>query len=75
VEIKTLSTTASEAKQLRLAVGQVLDYRHQLAAAGASVNAAIVVERRPRGTHWTRLCADHEIALAWPSTLARLFAR
>jgi hypothetical protein len=74
VEIKTLSTTLSEAKQLRLAIGQVLDYRHQLNEAEADVRAVIVVDRKPRGRHWVQLCADHDIALAWPSTVKALFA-
>lgn len=73
VEIKTLSTTTSEAKQLRLAIGQILDYRHQLSAAGVTVAAVIAVDRKPRGKHWARLCADHEITLAWPSTFGALF--
>lgn len=73
IEIKTLGTSQSEAKQLRLAIGQVLDYRHQLGAAGVSVAAVIAVDRKPRGTHWAQLCADHEITLSWPSTFSALF--
>jgi hypothetical protein len=73
VEIKTLGTTASEAKQLRLGIGQVLDYRHQLGTAGVTVAAVIAVDRKPRGNHWAQLCADHGIMLAWPSTFMALF--
>jgi Mrr N-terminal domain len=73
VEIKTLSTTRADAKQLRLAVGQVLDYQHQLRAAGADVRAIVVVDKRPRDRHWFDLCASYGIELAWPATLRKLF--
>jgi hypothetical protein len=74
IEIKILSTTKSDAKQMRLGIGQVLDYQHQLRAAGADVCAILVVDRKPSGAHWLELCAKHGIQMAWPATLKNLFA-
>lgn len=73
VEIKTLSTTRGDAKQLRLGVGQVLDYQHRLYGVGVEVAAVLVVDRQPQQAHWLELCAKHGIRLVWPATLDNLF--
>lgn len=67
-EVKSL-TPANEDGQLRLAIGQVLDYAHQIARAGRLVVPVIVVERQPRSARWQPLCAQHGITLVWPETL------
>jgi hypothetical protein len=74
IEIKTLSTTRSDAKQLRLALGQVLDYQHQLRTSGVDVRAIVVVDKKPRDDHWVELYANQGIELVWPATLRQLFA-
>jgi hypothetical protein len=53
----------------------VLDYQHQLRAAGAEVSAILVVDRKPADARWLRLCANHGIELVWPATLKKLFSR
>jgi len=72
-EIKTLSNTSGEAKQIRLGIGQLLDYQHRLALAGADVEAALVLDREPADSHWTDLCAEHGIRLSWREILHELF--
>ncbi len=74
VEVKTLSTTNADAKQIRLGIGQVLEYQHRLRAAGEDVLAILVVDRKPAAAHWVELCDRHDIQLAWPKTLSALFA-
>ena len=64
-EVKSL-TPENEAAQLRLALGQVLEYRYRLAGRGKSVIAVIAVERPPRDPSWTEICGALEIPLVWP---------
>jgi hypothetical protein len=76
VEVKTLSTTKAEDKQLRLGIGQVLDYQERFRAQGENVRAILVVDKMPKqAQHWERLCESHKIQLAWPSTLSKLFLK
>jgi hypothetical protein len=46
----------AEEKQLRLALGQVLRYAHQLEAKGKVVRGVLAVERRPQDRSWAELC-------------------
>jgi hypothetical protein len=66
-EIKSLTGT-NEAKQLRLGLGQVLDYQDQLMTRHSRVRAVLVVESRPADERWLQLCERHEVTLVWPET-------
>ena len=69
VEVKSLSVT-NEVGQMRLGVGQVLDYAHHYQSNGQAVRAVLAVEREPQA-RWLNLCERHDIRLVWPGTLER----
>jgi len=64
-EIKSL-TKSNEDKQLRMALGQILHYRHLLLPKWPKVRAVIATERRPSNDCWPALCASHKVILVWP---------
>jgi hypothetical protein len=77
-EVKSL-TVENETRQIRLAIGQVLDYVHALDSqreAGSlpphwkrvrAVRPVVALERRPaEHAHWTGLCDRRGIILTWP---------
>ncbi len=77
-EVKSL-TDENETGQIRLAIGQVLDYVHKLDSLRKAdslpphwkgiqaVRAVVAVERQPsKVDHWTGLCEQHGIILTWP---------
>jgi hypothetical protein len=66
-EVKSL-TPANEIKQLRLALGQVLDYQDSLSRRHADVRAVIAVEAPLRDRRWVALCEAHGVILVWPET-------
>lgn len=71
-EVKSVTDT-NETQQLRLAVGQVLDYvdsiRRQVGPDGPKVTPVIVLEREPASPRWSTL-ADHAgITLTWAPDL------
>jgi hypothetical protein len=66
-EVKSL-TPENEERQLRIAIGQVVRYRHQLARDGQPVRALIACERQPSDLSWPELCAQYGITLCWPET-------
>jgi hypothetical protein len=66
-EVKSM-TGANETKQLRLALGQVLDYQDRLLTRHSRVRAILAVERRPTDSRWIQLCERHEVTLVWPET-------
>jgi hypothetical protein len=69
-EVKSI-TASNEDKQLRLGLGQVLYYRHELRRRGHdSVVAVLAVERAPRDTGWIDLCAELGVRMVWPETMA-----
>lgn len=72
VEVKTLSDR-NEAQQLRLGLGQVLDYRHAVrrARGWGDVAAVLYVERQPRDDRWQTLLGQLDVALCWPRELPR----
>ncbi len=76
VEVKSL-TKDNEDRQMRLGLGQVLMYRHQLAASRPPgvrrVLAAIAVERRPTNPAWLELCNNVDVALAWSPDLSNVW--
>jgi len=65
-EIKSLPE-GGESKQLRLGLGQVLDYQDDL---GAHL-AVLAVERRPPD-RWVRLCKRVGVLLVWPGVFERV---
>jgi hypothetical protein len=72
-EVKSL-TSANEAGQVRLAIGQVLDYQQMLARLQRPVRPVIALEKKPASDRWEAICARHAITLVWPDTFARLDA-
>lgn len=70
-EVKS-TVQAVERQQLRLGLGQVLDYRERLASIGSDPRCSLVVEREPTEARWTKVCAMAEVVLAWPGSFDRL---
>ena len=64
-EIKSL-TDASETRQLRMGLGQILDYLDLLTVRTTSVRGVLWVERQPSSSRWIDLCERAGVALAWP---------
>jgi hypothetical protein len=71
-EIKSI-TAKNESRQLRLGLGQVLDYRSLLATDGRDVSAVLAVERKPTEQRWIGLCESVGVTLVWPETFVSLF--
>lgn len=65
-EVKSL-TGAREDQQIRLGIGQVLDYTHQLGAAhrGRRIHPVLVLEKRPSEARWVALARGVGIRLVW----------
>jgi hypothetical protein len=72
-EVKSL-TIRNEEKQLRLGLGQVLRYVHQLGSDAAAL-PVLVVERCPTDSTWCQLCEQLGVILAWPDVFAERLAR
>lgn len=70
VEVKSL-TADNEVMQMRLGLGQVLDYRAELLADGRwkKVKAILAVEKEPDHRRWLRLCESLGVKLVWDGTL------
>jgi hypothetical protein len=64
VEVKSV-TAANAERQLRLGLGQVLRYRHQLASAGKVVRAVLALSDAPSDADWLDLCTGHDVGLIW----------
>jgi hypothetical protein len=65
-EVKSL-TADNEDRQIRLAIGQVLDYVYSLQWNVHAVRGVVATECKPKKTdHWMALCKEHGIALTWP---------
>lgn len=65
VEVKSL-TDANEVQQIRLGIGQVLDYCFDLRVGLAeSVRPVLALERAPSNPKWVELCAHLGIWLTW----------
>jgi len=67
VEVKSC-TKANEVRQLRMGIGQVLDYEDALRARGRTVQAVLYLERAPSDPRWLGLAKRHNILLAWPGS-------
>lgn len=63
VEVKSL-TGLNETQQLRLGLGQVLDYRETLAHKHPRVQAVLAVEREPP-SRWLGIAASVNVLLSW----------
>lgn len=85
-EVKA-QTSDNETAQIRLAIGQVLDYVHglnSLREAGSlplrwegvhAVRAVVALERWPaEDVRWTGLCERNNIILTWPQKYADTLA-
>ncbi|MFI8950085.1 hypothetical protein ACIGO6_26600 [Streptomyces sp. NPDC053750] len=65
-EIKSL-TGAREDQQIRLGIGQVLDYAHQLRTShpGRRIHPVLVLEKRPAAPRWSSLAQSVGTWLTW----------
>jgi hypothetical protein len=72
VEVKSC-TKANEVRQLRLGIGQVLDYEDVLQARGGTVQSVLYLERAPSDPRWITLAERHSIWLIWPGGEHMLF--
>lgn len=71
-EVKT-TTDKNQSRQLRLGLGQLLDYTNALSAEFAPVHGVLVTEHKPP-ERWIDLCQSHGIAVAWPPSFDGAFA-
>lgn len=72
-EVKSL-TEDNEVRQLRLGLGQVLNYAHLLKWPGVeNVRPVLAVEHRPAAEYWVDLCKKHDVILTWPDQFGELF--
>ncbi len=73
-EIKSIRDQ-NEESQLRLGLGQVLRYRHQLSALWRRpVRAVIAIERAPSDEAWISVCTELGVRLVWPTFTAAQFS-
>ncbi|MER6270845.1 hypothetical protein [Streptomyces sp900105755] len=72
-EVKSL-TGAREEQQIRLGIGQVLDYAHQLRSRHphAVLRPVLVLERPPSVVRWVALAGSVGLRLAWAPDFADL---
>lgn len=77
-EVKSLNRH-NETHQLRLALGQVLQYQYELAAtrrkAPSSVGAFVVLPRKPSSSAWLEICERVGVQVVWPKTFRGLLRR
>jgi predicted RNA-binding protein with PUA-like domain len=72
VEVKSC-TKENEVRQLRMGIGQVLDYDDSLCARGRAVLPVLYLERGPSDARWVALAERHHVRLVWPGTEDVLF--
>ncbi len=70
-EVKS-TTRGNEEHQLRLGLGQVLRYCHQMPRDGRQVVAVLVPEREPSTSAWLELCAELGVYIGWPGAFERV---
>lgn len=67
-EVKSL-TARNQTSQLRLGLGQILDYHDRLSMTGTESVLVVAVEKEPGGSgRWLRLFEKHRVKLVWPET-------
>ena len=65
-EVKSINGS-NDTEQLRVGLGQILDYLDQLIGYEHGVSGLLTTSRRPLDAdRWSRLCARHGVALGWP---------
>jgi hypothetical protein len=65
-EVKSL-TGARESSQIRIGLGQVLEYAWRLRDRLARpVHPVLAIERQPSDSSWVSICATSRVLLAWP---------
>jgi hypothetical protein len=69
-EIKSLNGANVE-RQLRLGLGQVMQYRTMLSRSGVVAQAVLAVEH-PVDPLWIDVCSSAGVILTWPSEWPRL---
>lgn len=69
VEVKSLTLT-NEPQQLRLGLGQILDFAHEIRRSGHPVRPVLAVEREPTEPRWVGVCRDAGVELVWPTTFS-----
>jgi len=72
-EVKSL-TIKNETHQLRLGVGQVIEFRSRVRSLfpGETVMAVLVVEREPSDVDlWTSVCHETDLLLVWPQNFKK----
>jgi hypothetical protein len=67
VEVKSC-TPDNQTQQLRLGIGQVLDYEDTLLGRGHTVQPVLYLEEQPADPRWSGLAQRHGIQLIWPGT-------
>lgn len=65
-EVKSI-LPVNEVRQIRLGLGQVLDYAHQLSA-----QPVLYLDRRPVSDRWLNIATAAGVRLAWPADCSRL---
>jgi hypothetical protein len=72
IEVESTSEV-NEIRQLRMGIGQVLNYAHILQRRGIAVHAALYVERQPTDAQrWNGITGNVGVTLVWPGTEDRL---
>ncbi|GAA0482619.1 hypothetical protein Ade02nite_66360 [Paractinoplanes deccanensis] len=72
VEVKS-ATEAGEVRQLRMGLGQVLDYASVLQRRGFAVRSVLHIEREPAGAErWLEITGNAGVLLTWPGAEERL---
>lgn len=66
-EIKSLHQL-NERNQIRLGIGEVIDFAHRLGGA----RKVLAVEREPSDPEWPYVCSDAGIQLVWPGRFKSL---
>ena len=62
------STSNSEVHQLRLGLGQILQYAAVLERSSFDpIVPCLLVEAEPRDATWTQICSRHGVVLFWPA--------
>lgn len=64
-EVKSL-TNRNESRQIRMGLGQLLEYRYDLTRGKQKVRPVLVVEGRPKHRWWVHRCRAAGVTLVWP---------